>query len=135
MVQARQRAPRKLGTSPRPDVAAPASAQWFPCGTFALQSFDNTQAAYWCARSAVRCHVRERAQRGARRPRCARVRFRAERWELFKSQYVLANIAYKLGVRKLEFWNEARQRTCSPPLVSPSRDARAASHLPARSRT
>ena len=50
---------------------------WMGCGVFSFTTLDPTSSTYW-----------------------------AERWELYKHQYVAARWAFNHGVRKLEFWNE-----------------------------
>jgi len=50
---------------------------WMGCGVFSFSTLDPTNSTYW-----------------------------AERWELYKHQYIGARWAYNHGVRKLEFWNE-----------------------------
>ena len=52
--------------------------QWNPCSVLNLTSFDASTAGYW-----------------------------GERWELYKGQYALATLAYRNGIRKLEFWCDA----------------------------
>ena len=49
---------------------------WMGCGVFSFTTLDPTTSVYW-----------------------------AERWELYKHQYIGARWAYNHGVRKLEFWN------------------------------
>jgi hypothetical protein len=50
---------------------------WLGCANFAFSTLNPAQPAYW-----------------------------AERWELYKHQYVAARWAFLNGARKLEFWNE-----------------------------
>ena len=49
---------------------------WMGCGVFSFSTLDPAAPAYW-----------------------------AERWELYKHQYIGARWAFNHGVRKLEFWN------------------------------
>ena len=48
---------------------------WLGCGNFQFSTLNAAQPAYW-----------------------------AERWELYKHQYMAAQWAFTHGVRKLEFW-------------------------------
>lgn len=50
---------------------------WMGCGTYQFSTMDSSQPAYW-----------------------------AERWELYKHQYIGARWAFVHGVRRLEFYNE-----------------------------